>query len=154
MWTVTAYFLNQILADLINAYSASHINGILEAVWLGLYITPTTPISPQSTLANITEANYDGYARQEVVWYPPYTDFAGPQTLTGVSMNFSPTDATVPNLITGLFLATAGTGGNLLMAQALASPGMPLQMLGESLILLPQFQMSYGPNYGGVQIAA
>lgn len=151
MWTVTAAFLAQVLADIIGS-GMSPSGGVLGAAWLGLYIAPTTPITPRSTLANITEATYDGYARQEVVWYAPYTDLSGPQTLTGHTLEYAPSDATVPNVITGLFLASAVTGGTLWMAAAQASPGYPLQMPGQAMIVVPQFQLGYGQVYGGPQV--
>jgi hypothetical protein len=153
MWTVCALFLNQVLADIIGA-GMSPSGGVLHTAWLGLYIAPTTPITPQSTMLQITEATYDGYARQEIVWYPPYTDMLGPQTLTGQSLLFTPTDSTVPNMITGLFISSALTAGTLWMAQALASPGYPLQMVGESLVIVPQFQLGYLQVYGGAQIVS
>lgn len=151
MWQVTAAFLAQILADMVGS-GMSPSGGVLSSAWLGLYVAPTTPITSRSTLVNIIEATYDGYARQEVVWYPPYTDVSGPQTLTGHTLEYAPTDSTVPNVITGLFLASAITGGTLWAGQAQGTPGYPLQMAGQAMVLVPQFQLGYQLVYGGAQI--
>lgn len=152
MWTLTYPLLAAIMAAITEHASSGPFNGPLEAVYLGLYIAPTTTIHPNSLLSAITEATYDGYARQEIVWFPTYQDNAGPQALEGQSLYFSPTDATVGNVITGLFLATAETGGVLLAAQALGGIGYPLNGPTSALVVVPAFQLDPTANYGGAYV--
>jgi hypothetical protein len=152
MWTVTTVLLQAILDAIYGHALPSGLVGPLDAVYVGLYIAPTAPINQNSLLSNITEATYDGYARQEIVWFPTFIDQAGPQTLEGASLFFSPTDATVPNTITGIFIASALTGGVLLAAQALATPGVPLIGPSNALTVVPQFQLPFQQIYGGGQL--
>ena len=67
--------------------------------------------TPALLQAGITEAAYDGYARQAVVWYPTGIDALGPQDLTAHNMHFAPTDAVAPETVTGVFLSTSATTG-------------------------------------------
>lgn len=145
---VTEFFLNLVMAALTDHTASGSFNGPLESVYMGLYIAPTGGLSKSSTIANITEATYAGYARQAVTWYPPVVDAAGPETLNGQSLNFTPTGSTTPNTITGLFLADALTAGDLLAYMALPGIGVALSGPTQSLVAIPQFQLPFTPIYG------
>jgi len=103
-------------------------------------------------MANITEANYDGYARQEVVWYPTYQDLDGAQQLDGVSQYFSPVDSLIPLVITGMFMASALTGGTLWMQQPIGGAGYPLGGPTGALVVVPSIQFSPTGNFGGAVV--
>jgi hypothetical protein len=147
VWQVVTLFMQRVAQALIEHSTSGPFNGPLEAVWMGLYQPPTPNIGIHSTLANITEATYDGYARQPVVWYPPILSSSGPETLYGQDLNFSPTGSVTPNGITGIFLADALTAGNLLMAAVLPAP-VPLNGPTTALVVEPVFQMGLGQIYG------
>lgn len=148
MWTVTTLFLLRVMQWLTARGTAPPGAGPLQAVWMGLYQQPTLPINPFSTLANITEANYDGYSRQLVVWFPPWIAAAGPEQLAGQDLFFSPADPNVVNQITGVFLADAFYGGNLLAAAVLPAPGVQLSGPSRAMKVQPQFQLPFTQIYG------
>jgi hypothetical protein len=147
MWQVTYVALLSWLKWLEIAPASAPYDGPLAFVWVGLYQAPTSPILPTSTLASITEATYDGYARQEVVWNPEFISQAGLVTKKGQNMYFSPSDATVPNLITGVFLASALSGGSLIAA-AVAPVPIALNDPTNALFIVPVLSLPSSPVYG------
>lgn len=151
MWQVTYVALLSWLKWLEIAPASSPYDGPLAFVWLGLYQSPTPAIQPSSTMANITEATYDGYVRQEVVWLPEIVNTAGQVIKKGQNMAFTPTDALVTNSITGAFLATALTGGSLIAAAAAPAPipitGPPSGLFIVPVLLLPSTQVYGGPEW-------
>lgn len=148
MWQVTFLFLFRALVDLIESVPGSY-KGVLNTAWMGLYQPPTAPIGPSATLAAITEANYDGYARQLVAWFTPIQSSAGPEIVYGQNLVFQPTDSLVPNTITGVFLADAIYGGALLMAAALPFPSIVLAGPQNATVIKPTFQLPTLQIYGG-----
>jgi hypothetical protein len=148
VWQVTTLFLARLFAALTRAGGAVPA-GPLAGVWMGLYQPPTGPPTQQTLMGSITEANYDGYSRQQVVWFPTWLSAGGPQVLQAQDLWFSPIDALKPNLITGIFLADAFYGGNLLMAAPLATPGVTLYGPGAALKVQAVYQQGFGALYGG-----
>lgn len=149
VWTVTTAFLLKVVNWLNACPASAPYFGPLCDVWVGLYQPPTSPITPNSVLANITEANYSGYVRQEVVWFPTFQQQSGPQIIIGVDQFYAPTDSLSANTITGIFLATASTAGILLAAAGLASPGVVLSTPDSALVVEPEFSLPFSQIYGG-----
>ena len=147
MWVATFAFLAAVMNNLVAHNLSAFYNGVLQAVYAGLYISPTPAPTPGLILSGITEANYQGYARQPVVWFPTFIDSAGPQDLAAQNMQFTPTGSATGNTITGAFIATALTGGVLYLAATLPVP-VALPSPGYALDLSPVFQLSYQNNYG------
>lgn len=151
MWQATYTFLFRALTDWVEAVGSGY-KGVLDGIYMGLYQTPTTPIVPTSTMANITEANYDGYARQLVTWFPVIQSSSGVEVAYGPNLFFAPTDANVRNTISGVFLVDAVYGGNLLMAAALASPGVTLYGPTNGIVVKPAIQLPTTQVYGGPEV--
>jgi len=147
MWVVTTAFLLRVAQQLIHPAAGAGA-GALNGVWMGLYTSPAGPITQYTTMAGIVEANYDGYSRQQVSWFPPWMSTAGPEILTAQDLWFSPTDALVANLIAGVFLADAFYGGTLLMAAAFPAPGVILSSPATALKEQAQFQLPFLQIYG------
>lgn len=147
MWIATYYFLAAIMDALSLKTGSQLYEALLSNVWFGLYQAPTQQPTPATVMGNITECNFDGYARQAAVWFPTFLDVAGPQDLAAQNMHFAPTDALVPNTATGAFMATASSGGILLLAAQFAS-GVPLPSPAYALNLAPVFQLAFTNNYG------
>lgn len=148
MWQVTSLFLLRLFQALTRGGGAAQA-GPLFNVWLGLYQPPTPPPTQQTLLSGITEANYDGYSRQLIQWFPPWLSSQGPEVLEAQDLWFSPTDALISNLITGCFIADAFYGGNLLMAAPFAIPGITLYGPPAALKVQAAYQQGFGPLYGG-----
>lgn len=153
MWTATIYFLLAILDALSLKTGSQLYEALLSNVFFGLYQAPTPVPTPQLTMGGITEANYTGYARQALVWNPPFLDAAGPADLAALSMFFQPSGVAVGNTITGAFIATASSGGILLLAAALAQP-IALTSPSFGLNASPVIQLPFGINYGTPNIFA
>jgi hypothetical protein len=148
MWVLSFYFMNAMAQDLIEHLASVAYNGILEAVWLGLYTAPTSPPTPATLMSGITEATFDGYARVPLVWRPPYLDQLGPQNIVSSGAFFQPTDNLNPNTITGCFIADALIGGHLLMSSPL-SPPIALVDAQHAAAISAKFQLAFTNNYGG-----
>lgn len=146
-WTPSLLFLQAVCGALINSV-ASLYEGVLEAAYLGLCVSPTPPPTPQLLMAGVTEPVYDTYARQLIVWFPSYRAALGPQTLQGESLAFTPTDTTDSVDITGCFIASALTVGNLYLLSLFPAP-ITLNSPETSLILQPQVSFPYITTYGG-----
>ncbi len=148
MWQLTYAALLAWLKWLEVAPASAPYDGPLAFVWVGLYTSPTPPLQPTSTMANITEANYDGYSRQEIVWLPEIVEVDGSVTKKGQNMLFAPTDALISNTIQGAFLASAASGGVLIGAAAAPTP-IPLIGPAPGLFIVPVLKLTSAPNYGG-----
>ena len=149
VWQLTTAMVIKMMQWLTACPASAPYFGPLCDVWIGLYQPPTAPITANSVLAAITEADYDGYARQEVVWFPTFTQTSGPQIIIGVDQFYAPTDSLSANTITGVFLSTAVSGGVLLGAATLASPGVTLSTPETALVVEPEFSLPYTQTYGG-----
>lgn len=151
MWQVTYLFLFRAITDLVEAVASGYL-GVLDTAYMGLYQPPTQPIGPFSTMAQITEATYSGYARQKVTWFNPIQSSSGVEAVYGPNLWFQPTDTLTPNQITGVFLADAIYGGSLLMAAALATPGVQFAGPTNGLSVKPAFQLPAIQIYGGPEV--
>lgn len=152
-WVATYTFLAAAMNDLIGYDPSSGMSGILRNVYLGLCQVPTAPFAPNSTIASLTEATYDGYARQEISWFPTDVSNLGMQEIIAANLQFRPTDSTVANTINGIFIATALTGGNLLMGTILAR-NVALTGPTTSLTVAPVFQLPTAGPFGGALVWA
>lgn len=146
-WVPSFAFLAALMNDAIANDPSSGFLGILKSCWLGLGIAPTPVPSPTMLMSDITEATYTGYARQPIVWFPTFLDVLGPQTIQAANMQFRPTDAVVPNTITTAFIASALTGGTLLLTSAL-NPQVNLSSALFAMQASPLFQLAFNANYG------
>lgn len=153
LWVPTYSFLLSALNDLIGYDPSSGMSGVLRNIYVGLCIGPTPPFANSSVIGGVTEATYTGYARQEVVWFPPYIDVLGPYAITGANLQFRPTDSMTPNTITGLFLASALTAGTLLLGCQLATP-VVLNDPTEAFTTAPVVQLFNGNQWGGPLVFA
>lgn len=147
-WVWTFYGLAQAMDDLTEVGASPVGSGILQNAWMGLGQLGTPAPSPGLLIGDIVEANYDGYARQAVVWFPTFVALANAQTVESHNLYFAPTDLTVPNTITTIFLATALTGGALIMAAALVPPFV-ITAPEAAMIVKAVFQLPFTPTYGG-----
>jgi hypothetical protein len=152
MWNVTQDFLVALANWLVEAGSVSPGHGPLVGCFLGLYQPGTPVVGPRTPQSAIVEASYDGYARQEIVWYPTYVSTAGPVTLEGGSLFFQPSDSTISQTISGIFISTGLTGGDLYMGQALPTPGVVLSGPLTILKVIPEIQLPFTPTWGGAAI--
>lgn len=151
-WVVTAYLLNLVMLGLKQHTASGNYDGPLRAAYLGLVKTGSPPWSKTSTIGGIVEADYSGYARQLVVWFPPYIDTQGADALVGASLLYQPTDALAPNQITGGFLADAATAGNLLCGAMLPSPGVGLPDATTGVSFVPRFSLAFNGDFGGLVV--
>jgi hypothetical protein len=148
VWVPTQHFLQGLAAAAIANVASGGYTGPLKTAYLGLCIAPTPAFNQLSLITTITEANYDGYARQEIMWGTTYQSSSQLQVIPGGSLVFQPSDSTVPNTITGAFIADALTAGNLLMGLLLPPPGVPLDSAEAALELLVRFGLDFNGNWG------
>jgi len=150
MWQVTYAFLMELLAAAVG-HGGAPATGPLFGAWLGLYQQGTPGVQPNSTMANILEANYDGYSRQQIAWFPPFVSSAGPAELAAQDLFFAPTDANVPNMIAGAFMVSAFYGGVLLAGAPTPSGVIPMVGPTSAIKVQPTFQLPPSLIYGSPQ---
>lgn len=154
MYVPTTFFLEKVLAALIDHAIAGPYSGPLDGIFLGLGQFPTPTLNPSQSLSAITEATYTGYARQAVVWHGPYASGVYDQSIQSTSLFFTPTDGVVPNQITSIFVADAITAGHLLLSQILPNGPVFLNGVDNLLSLALSFQMLANTNFGSAVIIA
>ncbi len=140
--------LTKILAQLIEHAVAGPYSGALDGVFIGLSKPPTGTLTSNSPFTAITEANYDGYARQPIVWRAPYVEIGGAISLQSAQTYWTPTDTLIQNTINGMFVADALTAGNLLASEIFAVP-QPLAGPQNAFSLALIFALGANNNYGG-----
>ncbi len=152
MYVPTNFFLQKLLAQLIDHAVAGPYSGLLDGTYVGLGQQPTGTLTPNQGLSAITEANYDGYARLPLTWRGPYQTLSGSATLQADNVFFQATDTTVPNQITTMFVADALTAGNLLFSEVLPGGIIPMIAPTSAFGMAVLFQLALGTNYGDVII--
>jgi hypothetical protein len=146
-WVPTIAFLGQVLADILDLGASGSLAGALTGTYLGLYQAPTPFPTPSLLMGGVTECNYAGYARQALSWFPPFIDALGPYDVAAHNLQFRAVDSSAPNTATGVFIASALTGGTLLLSANLLSPALlngPLQSLDVAAVV----QLAFTANYG------
>lgn len=126
---------------------AIQVGRSLDGVFVGLY-KATTGINPNMTLADLTEADYTGYARLAGTPWSADPFISGQRdTIQGPSCLFRPTGSAVTNLVLGMFLVSANVGGNLL---SVAPFPAPRAMMGTDDVIEVLPRMAFDPlaNYG------
>lgn len=114
MLTLTDLAYKKLIAGLIRAGSDTTQAGAFANCYVGLYQDGPPP-SQDAVLSALTEADYDGYARQgPVEWSPEYVVLGVNHNILGDLHTFSPTGSVVGNTVKGFFIADAETAGNLL----------------------------------------
>lgn len=146
-WVPSLQFLLSLAYDLAGVETSASLPSVLTGVYLGLFQAPTPVPTSNLVMSGVTECNYDGYARQAISWFPPFVDAAGPIDLAGHNLHFVPTDSTAPNTATGVFIASASTGGVLLLSSLLVSP-VGLQSILQAVDVAPVVQFPFTANYG------
>jgi hypothetical protein len=90
-------------------YLAGLVKAALAASHLCLYKAISAPLSPSTVIANLTEADYDGYARKALAaWNNPYLDPAGGASIQSGTQQFD--FVAVPlttNVVIGWYLLNA-----------------------------------------------
>jgi len=124
----------------------------LDGVWIGLYIGINASPGPNLTMANLTEASYDGYARQQVgAWTEPYLSSDGQNAVIDGALHFRPSDSSFPQTMLGALYGSSSVsgGGNLIMIDPFPAPGVGLLGPNNVLSYVPEFELPAGGNYGG-----
>lgn len=148
MWIPSTLFLQRMANAMIDPLGSGASFGPLGNTWLGLYIQPTPVLNYASTMANITESTFGGYARIEAVWDQPYFGSGLLEYLEAQAMHWRSTDSVTPQVIKGLFFADALTVGNLLLSLPLPNQGVPMGVTGQSMTVLPRFALDSQGNWG------
>jgi hypothetical protein len=123
-------------------------SGPLYQPYLGLYTAISPSASPDSVMANITEASFTGYARlQNTTWSGPSYAAAGLAEILTQLLEWTPTDGAVPQNIAGVFWADALTAGNLLGVDPFPSP-FPLPDQFSTLAWVGKLALQLAADYG------
>lgn len=134
---LVAAALASVLSDALRLASQTTYAGTLVGAWLGLYTAgPAWGIN--NVLSQYTEANYNGYARQQIVWGDEGVDVTFRPEVFGSALQFQPTGNLVANTIIGTFIASASSGGQLLAVGQLTTSKV-LNVTTDTLTIVPRF---------------
>jgi hypothetical protein len=150
----TTFLMQKILAAAQQHVVAGNFSGPLYQPYIGL-VTGTFNPSKDTALSAVTEANYTGYARQQIAtWGAPYISQDGSAAVDGAPLQFQPSGTIVTtNLISGWFLADAVSTGNYLAGEVI-SPPVPLQVLTDSLTIVAKIEAPSSAGLGSGLIIA
>lgn len=113
-----------VLADLVLSGAV-----LKDTLQVGLFTNNLT-INNQTTLSNLVEANFDGYARQSPgTWSGLLANQDGSWSVNSELVAFSATDGTVPNTIYGYFVHDTSSSSTVLLFCELFST--PVQIAKE-----------------------
>lgn len=90
-------------------YLAGLVRTALAGSKMALYKAIASPISPSTVLADITEADYDGYAQKTLTtWNVPYLDPAGGASIQPGTQQFDfVSGALITNVVLGFYVLNA-----------------------------------------------
>lgn len=133
----------ELLGDAI-AGAANNVDGIFSNAFVGL-LTAWDGWNPDMTLANLDQANFDGYTRQALTFSDPYTGSDGRAASISDLATWAPTGNNTDNSIIGAFLADANTDGNLLGVELFSAP---VQMNDVDKRLSYALELGIDPGWG------
>lgn len=151
MWQTTTTYLLALLNAAMRGPGAGAAGPLYQA-WVGLFQQGTATPNQGTTLANIVEANYHGYSRQQLTWFPPWIGSAGVVQMAAQDLLFASNDNLSSNLITGVFLASAFYGGTYWMGALLPPPGVFLGNPSQALKVQPVYSQPWTLVYGSPQL--
>jgi hypothetical protein len=128
---------SQRLAVLTELIAATHV---FAAPTVMLYQNAVI-LSPSTVIANLTVADFDGYANVVgMTWESPYIDTDGSALVFGANQTILCTGSTMPNTIYGYALVNVGVTA-LLAAYAFAAP-IGISASGQAVSFLPALRYS------------
>ena len=132
--------------------ASGNFSGPIYQPYIGLYTAIANGPSPNSVMADLTPADYTGYARQQITaWTGPYDTQGFGSELVGPLMVFAPTDAVTPNVILGAFWADAPTAGSLLGLDPFDTP-VALPDANASLLFVARYLQQFAADYGAGEV--
>lgn len=95
--------------------------------------------SPESVLADFTEASFAGYAASaEIDWGEPYSDLLGNGIVEGCAAQFTAGSVTTPETVYGYYVTKSGVGGALVYSERFNTP-VPITQSGDGFAVTPRF---------------
>lgn len=116
--------------------------GILAPVSLHA-LQDDIPVSPFTTFAALTEADFNGYAAKELVPSVVQVSDAQHACLTYGCIKWEPTNYAVVNTITGVGFTIPGGGDPVLLAVEIFEAPITLAQAGQVLSMLPILNLPY-----------
>lgn len=108
-----------------------------EVVHIRLFKNDLTP-TPDTVVADLTEADFDGYADfGPVVWGAVFTNPDGYAEIVGGVAQFTDTGAVTPNTIYGYY-ATDAAGTGLFWAERFEDP-ITMDENADAILVIPRF---------------
>lgn len=103
-------------------YLAGLVRTALAASKMALYKAIAAPLSPSTVLADLTEADYDGYAQKTLTnWLAAYLDPAGGASIQSGTQQFDFVhSAGDTNVVLGFYVLNAA--GDLVVVGSFAAP--------------------------------
>lgn len=126
-----------VLLDVITAITGG--GGVLNGALVGLFKSNTV-LTPDTVLADLTEADFTGYAQSAAVTWgsPGYDVNKVPEVLGDMKVFNSGTPITITNVVYGYFVVD-GAGTTLLYAEKFATPASVINA-DQMLAVVPRVQ--------------
>lgn len=149
MWVPTDYFMEQVLLQLSECEASAPFSGVLCGVYVGLATGVPPGLNRSTVLAQFTEAVFPGYARLPLTWRLPYFGTNGLWNLEADCVHWQPTANLAGQIQTSVFVASALSGGQLLLADVFPGPGVDLSNVQDALTMIVRYGFDPTGNYAG-----
>jgi len=140
------YGLKHLLTDAAANITSADYTGVFGDCQIGLF-TSWPGANAELTLADLTEADYTGYARQSITWTTPYEGSDETANMISGAHVFRPTDSATPNTVIGAFIVDDDTN---LVAFGGFDTTIPMQSDQDQATLLAQIVLDATRDYGDV----
>lgn len=150
-------FLTKACVDQILASVHAHIvggpfNGCFDLAFVALATDGPDP-TLGVTLADYTEATFNGYARAAIGVPGAIFSHNGREKIVWPSKQFTPTDAVKPETITHILIVSLAVAGDLLAVVTLDAP-YSLPDADSALVYVPEFGLRGDESVGDGSLAA
>jgi hypothetical protein len=136
-----------IVGNFLAHVTGGNFSGTFYGSYLMLY-TARDKTTPDLTLADLTEANFTGYARQPLTALgAPYLSDDNRAAQDFQAINFQSTDNAHPNTVVGMAIVSANVGGNVLAYEEFAAPIL-FANAGNGATVLPRIELPPTADWG------
>lgn len=139
-WILSNAAKRAIVASLVAAEPEDPAAGIWNGAKMGLFQGEFVPNANQ-VLGDLDVADFTGYALSSaIVWGAAYSEEDGTARTEGASKQFTATDSTVTNSVTGAYIVAAD--GTTLLATKRYDEAKVMNGVGDAIIEIPEFELS------------
>lgn len=150
MLTATAYFKEQVLANLVASVTEDDFAGILKPANVSVGLFEGTPgINQNVVLGDLTQPTWGGYALIPLTsWGAIRIAPNGDRTMSSNTVNFVCTGTPSGNVVSGAFLVQNDTTPDKLLALEMLDLAIPITQVGNGITYAVKIVLPFGWTIG------